>query len=50
MRRGQAGDYGWQRATDHSLAAYEAIGSDRDIDPRMRSLAPDLSLTPLLEP
>jgi 1,4-alpha-glucan branching enzyme len=49
-RRGQAGDYAWQRATDHSRALYEAIGSDRDIDPRMRSLAPDLSLTPLLEP
>jgi 1,4-alpha-glucan branching enzyme len=49
-RRGQAGDYAWQRATDHSQALYEAIGSDRDIDPRMRSLAPDLSLTPLLEP
>lgn len=49
-RRGQAGDYAWQRATDHSQALYEAIGSDRDIDPRMRSLAPALSLTPLLEP
>jgi 1,4-alpha-glucan branching enzyme len=49
-RRGQAGDYAWQRAADHSHAFYEAIGSDRDIDPRMRSLAPDLSLTPLLEP
>jgi 1,4-alpha-glucan branching enzyme len=49
-RRGQAGDYAWQRATDHSRALYEAIGCDRDIDSRMRSLAPDLSLTPLLEP
>lgn len=49
-RRGQAGDYAWQRTVDHSRALYEAIGSDRDIDPRMRSLAPDLSLTPLLEP
>ncbi len=49
-RRGQAGDYAWQRATDHSAALYEAIGCDRDIDPRMRSLAPDLTLTPLLEP
>jgi 1,4-alpha-glucan branching enzyme len=48
-RRGQAGDYAWQRATDHSRALYEAIGCDRDIDSRMRSLAPDLSLTPLLE-
>jgi 1,4-alpha-glucan branching enzyme len=49
-RRGQAGDYAWQRATDHSRALYEAIGSDRDIDPCMRALAPDLTLTPLLEP
>ena len=49
-RRGQAGDYAWQRATDHSRALYEAIGCNLDIDSRMRSLAPDLSLTPLLEP
>ncbi len=49
-RRGQAGDYAWQRATDHAEALYEAIGCDRDTDPRMRSLAPDLRLTPLLEP
>jgi 1,4-alpha-glucan branching enzyme len=49
-RRGQAGDYAWQRASDHSEALYEAIGSDRDTDPRMRSLAPDLTLDPLLEP
>jgi 1,4-alpha-glucan branching enzyme len=49
-RRGQAGDYAWQRTTDHSQALYEAIGCDRVTDPRMRSLAPDLTLTPLLEP
>ncbi len=49
-RRGQAGDYAWQRATDHSQALYEAIGCNRDTDRRMRSLAPDLTLTPLLEP
>jgi 1,4-alpha-glucan branching enzyme len=49
-RRGQAGDYAWQRATDHAEALYEAIGCDRDTDRRMRSLAPDLNLTPLLEP
>jgi 1,4-alpha-glucan branching enzyme len=48
--RGQAGDYAWQRATDHSQALYEAIGCDRVTDPRMRSLAPDMTLTPLLEP
>jgi 1,4-alpha-glucan branching enzyme len=49
-RRGQAGDYAWQRAADHAEALYEAIGSDRDTDPRMRSLAPDMTLAPLLEP
>ena len=49
-RRGQAGDYAWQRATDHSEALYEAIGCDRVTDPRMRSLAPDMTLAPLLEP
>jgi 1,4-alpha-glucan branching enzyme len=49
-RRGQAGDYAWQRASDHSQAFYEAIGCDRVTDPRMRSLAPDMALTPLLEP
>ena len=31
-------------------AMLEAIDSDRATDPRMRSLAPDLSLAPLLEP
>jgi len=49
-RRGQAGDYAWQRATDHAEALYEAVGCDRDTDPRMRSLAPDMTLAPLLEP
>ncbi|MFT3863524.1 MAG: DUF1957 domain-containing protein [Solirubrobacterales bacterium] len=49
-RRGQAGDYAWQRATDHAEALYEAIGCDRVTDPRMRSLAPDMTLAPLLEP
>jgi 1,4-alpha-glucan branching enzyme len=49
-QRGQAGDYAYQRATDHSRKMLEAIDSDRATDPRMRSLAPDLSLAPLLEP
>jgi 1,4-alpha-glucan branching enzyme len=49
-QRGQAGDYAYQRATDHSRAMLEAIDCDRPTDPRMRSLAPDLSLAPLLEP
>ena len=49
-QRKQAGDYAYLRATDHSRAMLEAIDCDRPIDPRMRSLAPDLSLAPLLEP
>jgi 1,4-alpha-glucan branching enzyme len=49
-RRGEAGDYAWRRAFDHSQALYEAVGCDRVADPRMRSLAPDMSLAPLLEP
>jgi 1,4-alpha-glucan branching enzyme len=49
-QRKQAGDYAYQRATDHSRALLEAIDCPRAIDPRMRSLAPDLSLAPLLEP
>ncbi len=49
-QRGQAGDYAFQRATDHARAALEAIDSPFDTDSRMRSLAPDLSLAPLLEP
>jgi 1,4-alpha-glucan branching enzyme len=48
-QRKQAGDYAHQRATDHSRAMLEAIDCDRPTDPRMRSLAPDLSLAPLLE-
>jgi 1,4-alpha-glucan branching enzyme len=49
-KRGQAGDYAYQRATDHARALFEAIDSDSVTDPRMRSLSPDLSLAPLLEP
>jgi 1,4-alpha-glucan branching enzyme len=49
-QRKQAGDYAYQRATDHSQAMLEAIDCERPTDPRMRSLAPDLSLAPLLEP
>jgi len=49
-QRKQAGDYAYQRATDHSRAMLEAIDCDRPTDPRLRSLAPDLSLAPLLEP
>lgn len=49
-QRKQAGDYAYQRATGHSRAMLEAIDCDRATDPRMRSLAPDLSIAPLLEP
>lgn len=49
-KRGQAGDYAFQRATGHAEEALEAIDSRSDSDPRMRALAPDLSLAPLLEP
>jgi 1,4-alpha-glucan branching enzyme len=48
--RGQAGDYPFRRATDHAEAMLEAIDSRSVTDPCMHSLAPDLSLAPLLEP
>jgi 1,4-alpha-glucan branching enzyme len=48
--RGQAGDYAFTRATSHARAMLEAIDSAGPPDPRMRALAPDLSLVPLLEP
>ncbi len=47
--RGEAGDYPYRRATSHAQALLEAIDSPQP-DPRMRNLAPDLSLVPLLEP
>ncbi len=49
-KRGQAGDYPFRRVTDHAEALLEAIDSAPSSDPRMRALAPDLSLAPLLEP
>jgi 1,4-alpha-glucan branching enzyme len=49
-RRGQAGDYAFQRATEHAREMLQAIDSSSAIDPCMRSLAPDLSLASLLEP
>jgi 1,4-alpha-glucan branching enzyme len=48
--KGQAGDYPFQRATAHAQAMLEAIDSSAVPDPRMRALAPDLSLAPILEP
>jgi 1,4-alpha-glucan branching enzyme len=49
-QREQAGDYAYQRATDHAQAMLEAIDSGRATESRLRSLAPDLSVAPLLEP
>ncbi len=49
-QRGQAGDYPFQRVTEHAESMLQAIESPFAIDPCMRSLAPDLSLGPLLEP
>lgn len=48
--RGHAGDYPFKRATTHAESMLEALGSARDAEPRLRNLAPDLSLAPLLEP
>jgi 1,4-alpha-glucan branching enzyme len=49
-QRRQAGDYPFQRATDHAQAMLEAIHSRGPTEGRLRNLAPDLSLAPLLEP
>jgi predicted glycosyl hydrolase (DUF1957 family) len=49
-KRGQAGDYAFQRALHHSRSLLEAIDSGASPDPRMRNLAPDMSIAPLLEP
>ena len=49
-QRGEAGDYAYQRATHHSEAALEAIDSPAATDSQMRSLAPDLSISSLLQP
>ncbi|HEX2129104.1 MAG TPA: 1,4-alpha-glucan branching protein domain-containing protein [Solirubrobacterales bacterium] len=48
--RKQAGDYPWQRSTDHAKALLQAIDCAAPTDPRLRNLAPDLSLTRLLRP
>ncbi|MDX6652829.1 MAG: 1,4-alpha-glucan branching enzyme [Solirubrobacterales bacterium] len=49
-KHGQAGDYGFQRAVNHAAAMLDALDCDEPPSPRMRNLAPDLSLVPLLEP
>jgi 1,4-alpha-glucan branching enzyme len=48
--RGQAGDYPFTRATGHARGLFEAIDSGATAEPRVRNLAPDLSLAPLVEP
>ncbi len=49
-RRRQAGDYPYQRSTAHGRALLDAIHSAEPPDPGLRNLAPELSLSPLLEP
>jgi 1,4-alpha-glucan branching enzyme len=49
-QRRQAGDYPYQRATDHARAMLDAIHSAAPTEGRLKNLAPDLSLAPLLEP
>jgi 1,4-alpha-glucan branching enzyme len=48
--RGQAGDYPYARATAHAEAMLGAVAAPQGAEPRLRNLAPDLSLAPLLEP
>jgi len=53
--RKQAGDYPFDRAIHHAHEAFDALQSPTDVnhvppDSRVRALAPDLSLTPLLAP
>ncbi|MCB0827992.1 MAG: DUF1957 domain-containing protein [Solirubrobacterales bacterium] len=50
--RREAGDYAFDRATQHARNALESLQSrsEETLDPRIRSLAPDLSLTPMLIP
>jgi 1,4-alpha-glucan branching enzyme len=48
-KRGQAGDYPFHRATRHGEAFADALHS-HDPSPRLRNLAPDLSLSSLREP
>ena len=48
-KRRQAGDYPFQRVTGHAYELLRAIHSEAP-DPRLRNLAPDLDLAPLLAP
>jgi 1,4-alpha-glucan branching enzyme len=47
--RSQAGDYPFQRATDHARAMLDAITDPKPPAARLRNLAPDLTLQPLRE-
>jgi 1,4-alpha-glucan branching enzyme len=49
-RRRQAGDYPYQRSTGHGEALLETLHGSGPRHARLRGLAPDLSLAPLLEP
>jgi 1,4-alpha-glucan branching enzyme len=49
-QRGEAGDYAFERATAHARAMLDAIDSPDSTESRLRALAPDLSLSPLLQP
>ncbi len=50
-RRRQAGDYPFVRHSDHARALLEALGSNEgSSQAAMRNLAPDLSMSALLEP
>jgi 1,4-alpha-glucan branching enzyme len=51
-KRRQAGDYPFERTVEHARQAFEALQSGTHVlpDSRVRSLAPDLNLTPLLAP
>jgi 1,4-alpha-glucan branching enzyme len=48
-KNAQAGDYPFRRAVSHAESMLEALDSVEP-EPRMRNLAPDLSIAPLLEP
>ncbi len=49
-QRGEAGDYAYERVTSHARAMLDAIDSSDSTEPRLRALAPDLSLSSLLQP
>jgi 1,4-alpha-glucan branching enzyme len=48
--RRQAGDYAFGRAVNHAQAMHDVLDSADPPQPRLRNLAPDLSLAPLAEP